>query len=383
MAVEPQTTEQDWNFAHLGIKDTQYLTHFFHHWTAKFIPQIPARVIEQHSQVGDAVLDPFMGCGTTLVEAAIRRRPAYGTDISPLAVKIARAKTSPIDQSALGELLVQLSRHNAGRRGRTEDAPALFELHGRPSGDTSLFGGSDEWFRPDIAASIRWVLDYIRDFDEATRNFVEVGLSDLLKGMSNARMDSTIPKLPPEPEYIDKKHYNRVVNNLTREIDVSGRLQAQLRRMHEALRQYRQRAQDTACRPILADARQLSQHVPRVRLAVTSPPYWDAQNYQKLHWLSFQVLGLKEPGTDEIGRKKNDYLGDMTAVLRELASILDGVFAIVIGESKHATHELVRDACVEVGMKPIDTVRRKIAMHAFFAKGVKTEYIYFFRNRPA
>ncbi len=33
-------------------------------------------------------------------------------------------------------------------------------------------------------------------------------------------------------------------------------------------------------------------------------------------------------------------------------------------------------------MKPLDTIRRKITMHAFFAKGVKTEFIYIFRNRP-
>jgi hypothetical protein len=31
----------DWDFADLGMRDTQYLTHFFHHGTAKFIPQIP------------------------------------------------------------------------------------------------------------------------------------------------------------------------------------------------------------------------------------------------------------------------------------------------------------------------------------------------------
>ena len=379
MAVNRRTAGEDWDFADLGIKDTQYLTHFFHHWTAKFIPQIPARVIEEHSDGGDAVLDPFMGCGTTLVEATIRGRPAYGMDINPLAVKIARAKTSPIDAAALGKLMDRLGRRSA-KKASTAAEPALCELR-RDTRGAHLFPGSEEWFRPDVAAAIRRVLDSIHDFDENTRNFVEVGLSDLLKGMSNARMDSTIPKLPPEPVYVDKKHYNRVVDNLTRKIDVFGRLLAQLRRMHRAVTEYHRLAADTGCQPILGDARQLSKHVPRARLAVTSPPYWDAQNYQKLHWLSFQVLGLKEPGRDEIGRKKKDYLDDMRVVLRELAAVLDGVFAIVIGASKHGTHELVRDACVAVGMKPVDTVRRRIAMHAFFAKGVKTEYVYFFRNK--
>jgi hypothetical protein len=374
MAASRKRAHEDWDFAHLGINETQYLTHFFHHWTAKFIPQIPGRIIERHTQEGDAVLDPFMGCGTALVEAAIRRRPAFGTDINPLAVKIARAKTSAVNIDALDGLMAELSqRKGAGQVGNSDDV----------GDNVSLFHGSEKWFRADVAVAIRWVLDSIAGFDEATRNFVEVGLSDLLKGMSNARMDRTIPQLSPEPEYIDKKHYNRIVNNLTRRIDVYGRLQAQLRRMIGALAEYRRRADGTPCEPMLIDARRLAEHVPRVRLAVTSPPYWDAQNYQKLHWLSFQVLGLTEPGTGEIGRRKDDYLADMRTVLAQLAQILDGVFAIVIGESKHGTHEAVFEACISAGMDPIDTIRRRITMHAFFRKGVKTEFIYLFRNGRA
>jgi hypothetical protein len=375
MAGASTPADSYWDYAHLGINETQYLTHFFHHWTAKFIPQIPARIIEQHTEEGDAVLDPFMGCGTTLVEAAIRRRPAYGTDISPLAVKIARAKTSPIDEDALAGLMRDLDHRKQGKDGRRSDSGSA-----TPGADGVLFPDSEQWFRPDVAVAIRWVLDSIESLDDATRNFVEVGISDLLKGMSNARMDRTVPQLPPEPEYVDKKHYNRIVNNLTRHIDVYGRLASQLRRMRDALREYRDRADGTPCRPMLADARELSKHIPGVKLAVTSPPYWDAQNYQKLHWLSFRVLGLEEPGRDEIGRRKSDYLPDMRAVLEQLAQVLDGVFAIVIGESKHGTHEAVREACVSVGMKPIDTIQRNITMHAFFMKGVKREFIYVFRN---
>ena len=60
----------DWSFADLGMRQTQGSVHFFHHWTAKFIPQIPRRLIGMYARPGDIVLDPFMGSGTTLVEAA-------------------------------------------------------------------------------------------------------------------------------------------------------------------------------------------------------------------------------------------------------------------------------------------------------------------------
>ena len=365
----------DWDFADLGMRDTQYLTHFFHHWTAKFIPQIPGRVIEIYGRPGGAVLDPFMGCGTTLVEAALRGHPAYGLDISPLAHKIARAKTRPVDDAAVESVIAWLDR----QKRRWE---AARQTYGGPredeAADETLFSGSERWFRPDVARALRTIRDRFAHLEPDTRNFVEVGLSDLLKGMSNARMDTTVPTLPPTPVYLDKKHYHRPVDNRSRRINPHARLSAQLKRMHRALQEFRRRAGATPCQPILADARRLSEHVPPVQVAVTSPPYWDAQNYQKLHSLSFRVLGLPEPGAAEIGRVKPNYLADMDQVIAELCQVLRGVFALVIGESKNGEHAAVRDLCLKHGMKEIETIRRQVVNHAFFAKAVKAEYIYLF-----
>jgi hypothetical protein len=50
-------------------------------------------VIKEFTQPGDWVYDPFMGGGTTLVEAIASGRHAVGTDISSLSVFISRVKT--------------------------------------------------------------------------------------------------------------------------------------------------------------------------------------------------------------------------------------------------------------------------------------------------
>ncbi len=358
---------ESWDFARLGIKETQYLTHFFHHWTAKFIPQIPARVIERYARPGDVVLDPFMGCGTTLVEAARLGHDSWGTDISPLAVRIAKAKTARIVRSQLGQYLDWL-----------DGAVARPEAHRARC--AALFSGSDEWFREDVARAIRAILDRALDLGPGTRNFVEIGLSDLLKGMSNARMDRTIPQLPAKPRYIDKKHYHREVDNRTREIYPFSRVLHQLRRMEDALADFHSQATGHA-EPILHDARDLASLGRKAQLAVTSPPYWNAQNYQKMHWLSFRVLGLEEPGRAEIGRRARDYLTDMEAVIVQLAQVLRGHFALVIGESQEGIHEQVRDLCLQHGMALVNTFRRRLVNQAFFAKAVKREAIYIFSHR--
>jgi hypothetical protein len=362
---------ENWDFAGLGMRDTQSGVHFFHHWTAKFIPQIPRRVIERYARPGDVVLDPFMGSGTALVEAVQRGHDAWGTDINPLAVRIAQAKTASVDTAALADFIAWL-----------DDAAQRPSRHLAQS--ATLFEGGELWFREDVARALRALRNRARRLDAPTRNFVFVGLSDLLKGMSNARMDRTIPSLPKTPRYRDKKHYWRVVDNQTRKINPFQRLGSQLRRMNRALQEFHASASGRA-EPLLHDARRLASLGRRAQLAITSPPYWSAQNYQKMHLLSFKVLGraldIAEPGVDEIGRRAKDYLADMEAVIGELADVLDGYFALVIGESRDGVHEAVHDHCVAHGMRPVDTFMRRVTNQAFFAKVVKREFIYVFAHR--
>ena len=55
-------------------------------------PYIPRNVILRYSQEGDTVLDPFVGGGTTAVEAKLTNRNFVGFDINPEAVGLSRQK---------------------------------------------------------------------------------------------------------------------------------------------------------------------------------------------------------------------------------------------------------------------------------------------------
>ena len=70
------------------------LTHNFYKYPARFSPKFVRAAIQSFSEPGDLVLDPFMGGGTTLVEALALGRHAIGTDISSLAVFVADVKTT-------------------------------------------------------------------------------------------------------------------------------------------------------------------------------------------------------------------------------------------------------------------------------------------------
>jgi hypothetical protein len=77
------------------------LTHNYYRYPARFSPRFARETILAFSKPGDLVLDPFMGGGTTLVEAMAAGRYAVGVDISPLGFFVAKAKTSIVDEAGL------------------------------------------------------------------------------------------------------------------------------------------------------------------------------------------------------------------------------------------------------------------------------------------
>ena len=72
----------DWTFAHLKREETLWGPHGYHRYPAKFIPQLVCRLIEAYSASGDLVGDPFLGSGTTGIEA-LRLGKATATIVSP------------------------------------------------------------------------------------------------------------------------------------------------------------------------------------------------------------------------------------------------------------------------------------------------------------
>jgi len=64
-------------------------------YRACFKPQLPEFFIKRLTKPGDAVYDPFMGRGTTPVQAALMGRRPLGNDINPLSVLFSRPRLEP------------------------------------------------------------------------------------------------------------------------------------------------------------------------------------------------------------------------------------------------------------------------------------------------
>lgn len=64
-------------------------------YRACFKPQLPRFFVERLTRPGDAVYDPFMGRGTTPIEAALLGRVPLGNDANPLSVILTRPRLRP------------------------------------------------------------------------------------------------------------------------------------------------------------------------------------------------------------------------------------------------------------------------------------------------
>lgn len=73
-------------------------THNFYRYPARMSPEFARAAIAQFSEPEDVVLDPFLGGGTTMVEALVSGRRSIGVDLNPLATFITSAKTTPLSK---------------------------------------------------------------------------------------------------------------------------------------------------------------------------------------------------------------------------------------------------------------------------------------------
>ena len=82
----------------------QGYTHDFYKYPARFSPKFVRFILDSLTEPGDHVLDPFMGGGTTIVEAAASGRFAIGSDVNRLAKFVTKVKTTPLSGRDISEI---------------------------------------------------------------------------------------------------------------------------------------------------------------------------------------------------------------------------------------------------------------------------------------
>ncbi|MDE2855858.1 MAG: DNA methyltransferase [Chloroflexota bacterium] len=265
LTFEDVPISHDWAFIEAKRADTTYITHGYHRYPAKFIPQLARRLIEEYSEEGNTVLDPFCGCGTTLVESVVTRRYSYGYDINPISIMISMAKVRHLDPESLSEAFEQIQLDYS------KCSPEL------PQNERI-----DYWYREKEKLELSRLSQTILDIDDMDiRRFFLCGFSNILKNCSIWHQKSN------KPTRDFKKRIPDVMRTFNRQIRMMLRGNAAF---HE-LMNGRTFSANVECR----DSRRLPLVNESIDLVVTSPPYVTSYEYGDLHQLSMLWLeGLED-----------------------------------------------------------------------------------------
>jgi len=260
---------------------TGYLSHNFHPYPAKFIPQIPRALIEHLSKKGETVLDPFCGSGTTLVEAILCERNAIGVDVNPLAALISRAKTAQLGEAEVEVL--EAAVREASRLVERRYIRGSKVLAERARYLLPKYHNFDYWFDRHVAEELALIKSVIIGLRPPMNDILLGALSSIIVGVSHqdgetryARVERRIARGETLRRFVEKM--KRVVPDL----------QALARRSHGKARVFCEDAQ--ALKSVAKGS---------VDLAVFSPPYPNAFDYHLYHrhrmfWLDMDPIRAKE-----------------------------------------------------------------------------------------
>lgn len=296
--------------------------HGFHSYPARLHPVLARKLVEGLSDARAAVLDPFCGSGTVVVETRLLGRAATGVDANPLAVALARLKAGGMSAPAREAVLAaaaDVGRLADDRRGRREGASMRY-----PRYDLDLF-------EPHVLLELDSLrLGIGRIERPEVRRALELVLSAILIKVSRQPGDTS-----------GERRERRLAGGFTTRLFVDKAAEL-VRRLAE----YEHLLPPGAPEPTIleGDARRLEGIAPAsLDLVVTSPPYPGTYDYLSHHAARLRWLGMPDRSFDrrEIGARRRleamsfddalrAFRDDMVATLRAVSRVCRAFAPVVL-----------------------------------------------------
>ena len=389
-------------------RDKSISTPRIHAYAASFGEDLARELIQGSTEERNVVLDPFVGAGTTALEAVLLNRNAVGIDVDPIACKISRVLTSRINSRYLKDATEHLQEELRSFETVLVSDPVLYQGLGFGSSfniGPRVFQVPCEpaiafWFDPTHMATLSVIRDAVaRELDPLVRQVFEVAISS-----------SIIRKWPNTLSYamdIDHSRPHRPHSPKAQPIEaqfalfyrVLGRVKESILAIQENLAFV-----DSSATILEGDSVQMLSTLPSdsVDFVLTSPPYLNAIDYPRAHkfsqwWLSpktaplrrSEYLGLRQ---SHPGNPERDCLSAIPA-LSETLSPFEGMpiyrtisryvtdIAAVIGQLHRVAKAgagvafVVADNVKEGNTLPVSVIIEHLLTHSGFSSVCKTSRV--------
>src|ERR1041385_4831413 len=315
-------------------------------YRACFKPQLPRFFIERLTGPGDRVYDPFMGRGTTLIEAALLGRVPVACDVNPLSVVLTAPRLNLPSLQQIEERLAQID----------------FAADDEHPEDLLVF------YHPDTLDQIVSLRKYLRCRREsgardAVDDWITLVALNRLTGHSPGFF--SVYTLPPNQAVSVKSQLK--INQRRQQTPPRRDVPAIILKKSRGLMKDLDPASHLALREAGRQAVLLTQsstdtpQIPNdsIALAVTSPPFLDVVQYDADNWLRCWFLGFDSKSFKiSMPKKLEDWQHVMTAVFKELQRVLKpgGHVAFEVGEvhrGKTRLEEAVLPCGLDAGLHPL------------------------------
>jgi SAM-dependent methyltransferase len=315
-------------------------------YRACFKPQLPRFFIERLTEPSALIYDPFLGRGTTMIEAALLGRRVVGCDINPLSWILTGPRLRPPTVRDVREHLAKVDWNYDG-----ELNEELLTFYHR---DT---------LREICALRSHLLSHKIDPIISQVDDWIRMVASNRLTGHSAGFF--SVYTLPPNQALTPKRQQK--INEVRQQIPPRRSVSDLIIRKTESLLQTvtefdRSRLNEAASDAVLLTGS--SDRTPQIKnssvdLIVTSPPFLDVVDYATDNWLRCWFNGIDERTIDIwTFRKPEEWVAEMQRVFAELRRVLKprGYIAFEVGEvrrGKLRMEELVIPVARAAGLIPV------------------------------
>lgn len=315
-------------------------------YRACFKPQLPRFFIERLTNPGDLVYDPFMGRGTTPLEAALLGRVPAGNDVNPLSLILTRPRFNPPCLEDVQARLSQIPLDDPA------DMPDDLLAFYHPSTLRAISSLKNHMLREKAKGDLQpvdaWLamicLNRLTGHSNGFFSVYTLPPNQAVSAKSQRKINEKRNQIPPERDVA------RIILKKTRQLlgDVNDGTRTTLASSSKHALLMTGPASAT---PRLA--------ANSVSLVVTSPPFLNVVQYATDNWLRCWFAGIDPSAVKlTVPHKLAEWQEAMSHVFRELHRVLKpgGHVAFEVGEvhsGKTKLEETVLPCGAEAGLTPL------------------------------